>query len=86
MDPDIWRQLKSLTPSRLIKALVADGWNEDINRGATRAFLKDGARVVIHYHPKRTYRPKLLRKLLGDIGWGESDLARLKMIKRKRAC
>ncbi len=38
-------------------------------------------RVSIHYHPKKTYGPKLLKKLLRQIGWTEDDLRRLKLIK-----
>lgn len=80
--PSVWDQLKNRTASDLIKALAADGWTEDITSGATRAF-RDGAgrRVVIHYHPRKTYRPKLLKALLSDIGWSTADLKRLKLIK-----
>jgi hypothetical protein len=38
-------------------------------------------RIVIHYHPRKTYRPKLLTALLGDIGWSEADMRRVKLIK-----
>lgn len=41
----------------------------------------DGRRVSIHYHPKRTYGPKMLQSLLDDIGWDEPALRRLKLIK-----
>ena len=53
-----------------------------MSAGATRAF-RDGAgrRVVIHYHPKKTYGPQLLKALLSDIGWSTDDLKRLKLIK-----
>jgi len=37
--------------------------------------------VVIHYHPRKTYGPGLLKGLLADIGWDEKDLKRLKLIK-----
>ncbi len=57
-------------------------------RGARIGFIKKGLgtktrRVVIHYHPNKTYSPKLLKKLLSDCGWDESDLKRLKLIKLK---
>ena len=86
----VWEQLKSVTAKRLIQALERDGWVEDGTRGATRAFVKSAAnghsdskrRVVIHYHPKKTYHPKLLRALLDEIGWTPEDLKRLKLIKR----
>ena len=35
----VWDQLKNCTAGELIRALKADGWKEDITRGATRAFL-----------------------------------------------
>lgn len=80
----VWRQLKNLTSKQLIDALEADGWKEDITRGATRAFVKDSSsryRVVIHHHPGKTYGPRLLRDLLGGIGWSEEDFKRLGLIK-----
>ena len=80
----VWGQLKNLTCERLIKALKADGWEEDITMGATIAFVKGtppNVRVVIHYHPKKTYGANLLKKLLADIGWSEKDLRRLRLIK-----
>ena len=78
----VWDQLKNRTASDLIRSLKADGWTEDITAGATRAFRDDaGRRVVIHYHPNKTYRPKLLKALLSEIGWSTDDLKRLKLIK-----
>lgn len=80
----VWDQLKNCTAGELIRALKADGWQEDITRGATRAFLKSVGskrRVVIHYHPQKTYGRGLLRKLIDDIGWSQGDLKRLKLIK-----
>lgn len=32
-------------------------------------FIKDGGRVVIHYHRGQTCGPNLLRGLIDDIGW-----------------
>lgn len=77
----VWDQLKSLTAKDIIRALRRDGWGEEDSRGATRGFKKGKRRVVIHYHPKRTYRPKLLKALLNGTGWTEDDLRRLKLIK-----
>ena len=37
--------------------------------------------MVIHYHPRKTYGPKLLKALLADIGWSEADMRRIKLIK-----
>ena len=77
----VWDQLKNITPKEVISALERDGWVKDVTRGATRAYYKEGQRVVIHYHPKKTYGPGILKGILGDIGWSEKDLSRLKLIK-----
>jgi len=37
--------------------------------------------VSIHYHPGKTYGPKLLQALLDDTGWNILDLRRLKLVK-----
>ena len=85
LDKATWDQLKNLTADRLIKALLMDGWEEEPTRGAPRVFYKGSShRVVIHYHPKKTYGPKCLKGLLNDIRWSEDDLLRLKLIKQKR--
>ncbi len=88
----IWDQLKSLTPVRFIRALEKDGWEEEEERrGATRAFVKhfgNGAgsprrrRIVVHYHPGKTWGMRLLKGLISDTGWTPDDLKRLKLIKR----
>lgn len=83
--PNVWSQLKNLTADDLIKALHRDGWERDpASRGAILGFIQSGSpnkRVTIHYHPKKTYGPKLLKGLLADIGWTEADLRRLKLVK-----
>ena len=81
----VWNQLKNLTADGLINALLRDGWAKDpASSGATIAYIKSGSpnkRVVIHYHPKKTYGPGLLQRLIADIGWTDDDLRRLKLIK-----
>lgn len=80
--PHIWRQLKGITADKLIVALEKDGWVRDEKQGSEFIFRHhDGRRVSIHYHPRKTYGPKLLKNLLKDIGWVEEDLRRLKLIK-----
>ena len=84
--PDVWNQLKNLTADHLIRALQHDGWEKDpSSKGATLAFIKyegpSRRRIVIHYHPRKTYGAKLLQSLLADIGWTDNDLRRLKLIK-----
>jgi predicted RNA binding protein YcfA (HicA-like mRNA interferase family) len=78
----IWNQLKNLTADEIIHALEKDEWIRDRKRGAEIVYRHpDGRRVVIHYHPGKTYGPKLLKNLIKDIGWSEKDFKRLKLIK-----
>ena len=74
--------LKNLTAKKIITALERDGWVREITSGATLAFYKPPRkRVVIHYHPNKTYGPKFLQGILEDIGWTEKDMKKLKLIK-----
>jgi predicted RNA binding protein YcfA (HicA-like mRNA interferase family) len=83
---NVWQQLKNITADDLIQALKKDGYEKDpSSRDATIAFIKKiengHKRIVIHYHPGKTYGPALLKALLDDIGWSESDMRRLKLIR-----
>lgn len=78
----IWNQIKNITAEQLIKALEKDGWKKDESRGAVLVYRhSDRRRITVHYHPKKTYGPNLLKSLLSDIGWNEQDFVRLKLIK-----
>ena len=78
----VWKQLKNLTADDVKGALERDGWVRDVKCGAQLVYLhRSGRRVSIHYHPGKTYRPKLLKALLEDIGWTINDLRRLKLIR-----
>ena len=82
---NVWNQLKNITAESLIKALERDGWTSEFKRDAVRGFYKNGIerrRVVIHYHPGKTYGANLLKDLLDDIGWSVEDLKRLKIVKK----
>ena len=75
-------QLKSTTSAKLMAALEKDGFLYEGRRGATQAYRHpDGRRVVIHYHPRKTYGRKMMNHLVTDAGWSEDDLRRLKLIK-----
>jgi len=77
-----WDQLKNITADKLIKSLEKDNWQKDVSNGAEMIYRSpDGRRVSIHYHPQKTYGPKLLKSLLNDIGWSEKDMLKLKLIK-----
>lgn len=79
----VWSQLKNITADELISALEKSGWKlEPGCTGAIQVYRNANAdRVSIHYYPKKTYGPKLLKGLLEDIGWTEADLKKLKLIK-----
>ncbi len=84
----VWDQLKAATADDLIRALERDGWKAEDRRGATRGFVKNmngvgRKRVVIHYHPNKTFGAGLLKGLIKDTGWTADDLKRLKLIKRQ---
>jgi predicted RNA binding protein YcfA (HicA-like mRNA interferase family) len=79
----VWDQLKNKTADQLISALERDGWElePDCTGGIQVYRNPQGQRVGIHYHPHKTYGPKLLKGLLADIGWDEKDMRRLKLVK-----
>ena len=83
--PNVWNQLKNKTADNIISALERDGWERDTtSKGAILGFIKTGShreRITIHYHPKKTYGPGLLKGLIADIGWTVKDLRRLRLIK-----
>jgi len=75
-------QLRNKTCAELIRALEKSGFKIDIRKGARRIYRHtDGRRVIIDYHPKKTYGIKLFQNLLDDIGWSIDDLKYLKLIK-----
>ena len=79
---NIWNQLKNKTCKDFISALEKDGWEIDATTGAEQIFrCPDGRRVSIHFHPDRTYGPKLLKALIKDTGWSLEDMKRLGFIK-----
>ncbi len=85
---NVWNQIKNITVEQLMKGLEKDGWEKDNPSSARIPYVKRGNnnellnRVVIHYHPKKTFGEKLLKGLLNQIGWSSEDLKRLKLIKR----
>lgn len=81
--PHVWNQIKAIQADELIKALGKDGWERDEKSGAVQVFRNPatGKRITIHYHPGKSYGPKLLTDLLTDIGWSIEDMRRLKLIR-----
>ena len=86
----VWQQIKNITAKEIVRALKRDGWIQERTRGATIGFTKEKNdapgynRIVVHFHPGKTYGPTLLKKLLAETGWNESDLIRLKLIKKQK--
>ena len=79
------QRLKNLTADNLVGALERDGWQADESSGAFIPYVNPTTRdrVIIHYHPKKAYGPKLLKALLDEIGWSEHDLIRLGLVEGK---
>lgn len=78
----VWDQLKSVTAGELIRALERDGWRYVRTSGSAHIYRHPSGRgIAIHYHPRKTFGPKLLQRLLRETGWMEADLRRLKLIK-----
>ena len=77
-----WDQLRSITVEDLIRALERDDWTCEAGKGSIRIYYKGpGQRVSVHFHPGKTFGPKLLKSLLTDIGWTEQQMRDLKLIK-----
>ncbi len=78
----IWSQLKNISCEELISTLENDGFRLDTKVGSQRTYRRpDERKITIHYHPHKTYGPKLLKQLLSEIGWTIEDIKRLKLVK-----
>ena len=78
-----WLQIRSITVEELMRALEKDGYKLDSNSNSKLSYRHSVTknRIVIHYHPGKSWGDKFLQGLLDDIGWTEKDLRRLKLIK-----
>ena len=88
LERSVWDQIKAISRAEFIRALERDEWESEGKRGATLGYVKNpgtqfARRVVVHYHPRRTFSRNVLKNLLEDTGWKELDLIRLKLIRRK---
>lgn len=77
----VWKQIKSKNCDEIISALKKDGWKSDFSIGKQRVYRKGKKMVSIHYHPQKTYGPKLLKALMKDIDWSVKEMKKLKFIK-----
>ena len=78
----IWDQLRATPIEDFISALERDGFARDnASAGAVQAFIRKeksgNRRVVLHYHPGKTWGAKFLKGLIDDAGWTLGDLVRL---------
>jgi predicted RNA binding protein YcfA (HicA-like mRNA interferase family) len=79
----VWDQLKNISVDDLIRALEKSGWIRDEETGNIYVYRHpDGRRITIHPHPHKTYGANLLKALLEIIGWSETELKQLKLIKK----
>ena len=78
-----WQQLKGINADDLIRALIKDGFFLDVPVRTERIYRhSDGRKVSIHYHKgSNCFGRGLLKAMFDDIGWTESDMQRVKLIK-----
>jgi predicted RNA binding protein YcfA (HicA-like mRNA interferase family) len=81
MNKDIWEQIKNIDKKTLISALERDGWVYDTEHNKYRTYRKGTDKITIHYHNTTFRNPKLLKRILADIGWQDDDYSRLKLFK-----
>lgn len=81
--PHVWAQLKSITADDLIAALGRARFTLDpCSGGSQRLYIGPNDEMVnVHYHPNKTFGPKLLKDLLEDTGWDEKQMRAIKLIK-----
>ncbi len=74
--------LRNVSTTRIVRALVRDGFQYTQRQGSQRVYRHpDLRRVVIHYHARATLPPWAIRNLLIGTRWTENDLKRLKLLK-----
>ncbi|MYB96555.1 addiction module toxin, HicA family [Candidatus Poribacteria bacterium] len=81
--PIDYRQLRSLTARKLIRALKQDGFYEVRRKGSLRFFAHpDGRTTTIHLHKmSQTFAPGTLRSIIGrQARWTETDIERLGLL------
>ena len=80
---NVWKQLKNKTADDLISALLKDGFKLADRVRTERIYRHpDGRKVSIHYHKgSQTYGSSLLKALLEDTQWSETDMRRLGLVK-----
>lgn len=82
MKKQVWDQVKNITARELMAYLRKDKWRLDVQVGGSMHIFKKGPlRVSVHFHSGKNYGAKMLKKLLADISWSETDMKRLKIIK-----
>jgi predicted RNA binding protein YcfA (HicA-like mRNA interferase family) len=74
---------RGITARQLVKALQQDGFELQRVRGSHRIYRHaDGRRVVVAYHRLGDGFPiGTLRAMIADIGWTDTDLRRLGLVR-----
>ena len=90
MPSNIQKYIKDLigvSINDLQNALIRDGFEHQPDRGGAKMTYVHPQRkriVVLHYHPHKEFRDlKILAMIIGQCGWFEDDLYRLKLLKKK---
>lgn len=76
-------RVRSVTAREIVRALEADGFTLDRQKGSHRRYVhSDGRAVTVSFHrPSETFRIKTLRSMIeAQARWDWSDLERLKLI------
>jgi predicted RNA binding protein YcfA (HicA-like mRNA interferase family) len=75
--------LRAVTVREWIGALERDGFQRVKKAGGHLIFRHpDGRMVPVTYHRSSdTFRPKTLKSMLTQAGWGEADLRRLGLLR-----
>ena len=78
-------ELRGVTVRDIEKALERDGFALARSSGSHRLYRHpDGRRIVVAFHASGdTFKPGTLRSVLKHAKWGEDDLLRLDLVRRK---
>jgi predicted RNA binding protein YcfA (HicA-like mRNA interferase family) len=74
---------RNVTARKFVRALLRDGFVFVRQKGSHQTYRHpDGRTVTVVFHRSgETFRPGTLKDMIGDAGWTEDDLRRLKLLK-----
>lgn len=78
-------ELRGLSARELVRALQRDGFRLVTTVGSHRVYVHtNGRKVVVAFHsPGTTFAPGTLHAMLRRIGWEDSELVRLGLVRRR---